>query len=495
MELNYKTRIDIVWLVSCVSFYFVLVVLCSGSYLINSYEFNSLIEFRYQRLITIASLSYFFLLTLLSLRSIKWFWLILPFVILTVPNAINSIFPGFYLTHVGERGNASFAFVSHIDLYFLINICARFLLPFQKKLYISSQFKALKLACFLLLVSLTINSVLAIIKNSDFLYILNGAFHFRYLFFALLFANELFDIENEKSFVNGIAYSIPLLAAEAFASTFLGGDSIFGELKSGNFANNVFGNFLAVLFVYFLSIRKVREYQNPLFIFVLFLLLCLIFMTGVRGAILSLGLGLTALYFLIRKSAQTITMYFLILLLILISLLYVFDLLWIFDYVGELFESFRLVIESGYGTKGIKIDESNSSIITRIAIWKSTIYMALDNWVFGIGSSNWNYLKAEYGVPFKVLLDPHNDYLNFICLYGVTGFLIIYLLYIKQVIYVIFSRIKGAINPYRIALFTMSVSSITNANNSKHQVFAMVSVFLILAYVVTIRNHFQFLKE
>lgn len=475
-SINYQA-----WFIVNSFFFLSFISLCAFSYGINID--SELLEFRYERLISIASLTYFILLLLVSFKSIKAFWFIYPFVILTVPNAVNSVIPGLLLTHIGERGNASFAYVSHIDFYLISNILINI---YRRKLCIKSSERGntqLLFLCTFLGVGLLINSVYEVLRDNDYIFILNGAFHYRYLFLTTVVAYQLKAPRVEVSFVNGLMLAIPVLALEAFVSTYLGGANLIGELKSGNFANNVFGNFLGLLFIFFFVLDKGMTFSPMFHRITVLLLLVLLIMTGVRGAMLSILIGLLAYFILIRITPLRIFSYVITCFLALLALVVGLDLLHLFDYLVVLFNSFEIILAQGYGASGVVVDENNSSLITRVAIWKSTVLMTIDNWLFGVGASQWNFLKESYGVPFKVLLDPHNDYLNFFCLYGVPGLLFIYILYVKPSLYVLNSNLKSRINPYQISLFTLAISSITNANNSKHQVFAIIITFIILSIV------------
>lgn len=469
------------WFAFCSLFYFSYIVLCITSYYLNVVDSTGFIDFRYDRIITLISLSYFILLLISSFHSQKVFWFLLPIVIITVPNAVNSIFPGFYLTHLNERGNASFSFISHIDIYLLFQFLLILVKGEKFELPKDKSFNLLYVLICLLVITLLYKSTEVVYNGGDLIYVLNGAFHFRYLFLVLLLSFQLKVCENEQAFFYGILLSVPILFLEGLVTSVLNGADLMGSFQSGNFANNVFGNFLVFLFVYLLSLDS-SFFKVHLFVRAcLLLLLVSILMTGVRGALLSLIFGLISYYLLIRMSVNLILGYFLFILLIVITTFYYFDLFFLFDYTKDLFFSFQLVIENGFGSKGIRIDENNSSLITRFALWSGTFQMAIDNWFFGVGSSQWNFLKGQYGIPFGVLLDPHNDYLNFFALYGVGGLLFVFIIYVRPMLYVVFNKLSGKVNPYNLSLFALSISSLTNANNTKHQVFAMVSVFLVLS--------------
>lgn len=467
--------------ISCSLFYVTFILLCVASYYLNIADESGLVEFRYDRYITIVSLVYFFALLIFSFSSEKHFWFVLPVVILTVPNAFNSIFPGFYLTHIGERGNATFSFISHIDIYFLSHILLIILR--EKKIQLSKDMSinSLYFIVFFLGLSLLYNCGELLFNGGDVLHVLNGAFHFRYTFLFLLVCVQLKKTENEQAFIHGLLISIPVLFLEGIVSTFLSGSDFFGSLQSGNFANNVFGNLLAFLFIFLWMLDSSKINYKLLLRICIFILFLSILMTGVRGALLSLFFGFIAYYFLIRISFISFFVSLLIAAIITYFMLVYFDHFYLFEYLLELYNSFILIIEHGYGTDGIKVDETNTSLITRFSLWIGTFDMGIQNWFFGVGSSQWNYLKSDYGINFNILLDPHNDYLNFFALYGFGGLLFIYILYIKPVFYVFFSKLTDNFNIYKISFFVLSVSALTNANNSKHQVFALIIIFYVLS--------------
>jgi O-antigen ligase len=61
--------------------------------------------------------------------------------------------------------------------------------------------------------------------------------------------------------------------------------------------------------------------------------------------------------------------------------------------------------------------------LVRIKLWQSTWLMIKDNWLFGIGYSNFAEIIETYKVPFdyRGLNDPHNDYLKVAALSGIFG--------------------------------------------------------------------------
>jgi O-antigen ligase len=61
--------------------------------------------------------------------------------------------------------------------------------------------------------------------------------------------------------------------------------------------------------------------------------------------------------------------------------------------------------------------------LVRLKLWQSSLAMIKDNWLFGIGYSNFAQIFEIYKVPFdyRGLTDPHNDYLKVAALSGIFG--------------------------------------------------------------------------
>jgi len=70
--------------------------------------------------------------------------------------------------------------------------------------------------------------------------------------------------------------------------------------------------------------------------------------------------------------------------------------------------------------------------LVRMKLWQSSWTMIKDNWLFGIGYSNFAEIFETYKVPFdyKGMNDPHNDILKVMSLSGVIGGLAFILLWI-----------------------------------------------------------------
>ncbi|GAA4348848.1 hypothetical protein GCM10023150_12650 [Kangiella taiwanensis] len=276
--------------------------------------------------------------------------------------------------------------------------------------------------------------------------------------------------------------AIPLLFFEGAISTILAGKNIVGEMFSGNFANNVFGNSASMLFILFLCLARQNQGLVSRVSLIVTSLLCLVIvlMTDVRAALLASIIGsiivlvynyLTAFRVLVATGVLVTCLGF-----------FLFHDKEILGYMYTTYNSVEIIINAGYANNDLAIDPTNSSMLTRIAIWKGTIMMILDNNLLGIGTGQWNYLKSEYGIPFNVLLDTHNDYLNYLVQYGViSGSVLIFMFFLLPIIKMLNFKSKiNYANEYYIALMVFGVTCLTNANTNKHQVMMLFLVLLLL---------------
>lgn len=64
-----------------------------------------------------------------------------------------------------------------------------------------------------------------------------------------------------------------------------------------------------------------------------------------------------------------------------------------------------------------------SSVRSRLALWRGSVDMFVASPLVGLGWGQWNWQKAAYGVEFDVLLDPHNGYLWLLSEGGIVALL------------------------------------------------------------------------
>lgn len=447
--------------------YAVIIVLSLISYfpILESAEIE--VIYRYSRWLTAASLTYFLVLFCASVGNKVRYCFILPLVILTVPNAINSVFPGIMLGPSTDRTNASFPFFTHIDFFLIAGI-----LQYIRHPHRATPFYKFCIFITSLMLAFLSGVVYLVVVGEDVARYLNNAFHIRYLALLYIFHTIFLVPETRVAFIRGVICSTPVVILEALISTTLGGGEVFGGFSSGNYANNNFGHLLAFVFLLLVGLWRQREKGIVVYGALTFLAFCVV-ATGVRGAILSLFLTFATAFVFQKLSVWrvfTISMSSIacagLLLMAFVDL----------SYWSRFFEGIVFIIQNGFDADKLAIDPMVTSLFTRVTLWAGTIQMIFDHPIYGVGFANWNLLKSDFGIPFRLLLDPHNEILFFLSSYGVlTGLAFYFLVHIGPAWFAI--RSVGSsipFNPYFFALLCFFFSGLTNSNSAKHQVFALV---------------------
>src|SRR5690606_1586208 len=91
------------------------------------------------------------------------------------------------------------------------------------------------------------------------------------------------------------------------------------------------------------------------------------------------------------------------------------------------------------------------------------------------GWGQWNRLKGEYGVEFRVLLDPHNGYLWALAEGGILGMVVIYL-----VLLAVLASLRPSMPAFAVLLAL--VLELSNANLQKPLFAVLVGVLMALAW-------------
>ena len=465
-----------------VMFMYGAILLLSAISYFSFYDFPfNLVFFKYDRWISLFSLIYFVVLMIFSFGSVRRFCYATPLVILTVPNAVNSYFPSIYLGPITDMTNATFPFVTHIDVFFIFGLAS---LSFSKSDSTSQHHSGFDFFVVAMTAFYLLGVFATFFISGEITRYLNSAFHIRYL--ALFYLSHRFFVAraNREIFLKGLFLAIPIVLVESTVTSFLNGHSFFGSFSSGNFANNVLGHLFAFATILLIFARN-REYSatfvTDIIVFMIFIGMLL---TGVRGAYLSFIMCFLSIYVLTKLSFRKAS---LVLLILTAVLLFIISRYIDIDYWSDFFFAVTYIFQNGFDAYAIKIDPTTTSMFTRVTLWIATTEMYFDNLLFGVGFAQWNMLKTEYGIPFQMLLDPHNDYLFYLVSYGsLMGLGFLWLIYIKPIIYFIKKSSNGfVLNPYYYALFGFCFSGLTNANTSKHQVFALV---LIIAFFAVFRE-------
>lgn len=118
-----------------------------------------------------------------------------------------------------------------------------------------------------------------------------------------------------------------------------------------------------------------------------------------------------------------------------------------------------------------------SSVRTRLALWRASLGMAQAYPVTGVGWGQWNWSKDRFGIDLDVLLDPHNGYMWLVAESGIAITLLALLALARLLFRAPFSR------PY-LAFCLILLLEVTNSNVQKPLYGVLVGVVVgsMLAY-------------
>jgi hypothetical protein len=115
-------------------------------------------------------------------------------------------------------------------------------------------------------------------------------------------------------------------------------------------------------------------------------------------------------------------------------------------------------------------DPNNKSLAQRIEFAKASIFLIKENPWFGIGTGNWvlkyneAYDKMESRLAYDKRAPSHNQYLNYMVKFGITGFILIVIAILTPVFY------EGHLRNFIFILFliAMAVGNLGDANLETH---------------------------
>ena len=83
----------------------------------------------------------------------------------------------------------------------------------------------------------------------------------------------------------------------------------------------------------------------------------------------------------------------------------------------------QLLFDNGIVSMFDASDNAPYNNLVRIRLWQSSLNLIRDNWLLGVGYSDFYQIFGQYKVPFdyRGLSDPHNIYLKVICHSGILG--------------------------------------------------------------------------
>lgn len=420
------------------------------------------------------SIFLFIIVMILSSTKYENYIILLVFVLLGFPSNVNNIFPGVYLGSITERGASIFPYITHIEVFLIFGIIRYY----GFKLRTSNYY----LKPLIMLILLTISYLVNFIKSSDsieFGLIVAGSYQIRILLLLFFIINiDYNSIDWQKTIVIGLKLSLIFLLIEALTFTFLTGRH---SLSSGTLGVNTFGNILASIGLYFLVLKVNTGRKYGMSYFWVLLPIIMAISTGTRMSIVAFMFGLVfykySIFEIKLKNISIISGVILIYYFFSPDRYNIFHLV-NYDLVQYIFNDFDSSGIAAYRT------EDNSSLITRLLLFRTSINMIVENPFFGIGGGKWNLLKEYYGFPISVLIDSHNGYLSSISQYGIIGGLVfVYFLLLKPT--VIFSKYGRIDNFYLLGCIpsVMLIAEFSNSGLFKVQVFSLLSLLAIVLYI------------
>jgi O-antigen ligase len=415
------------------------------------------------------ALLYFVLLTVTSWYSKGVFFFLAPLIILSVPNAINDLLPSFAMGPMDEEGAAYFSFFTHVDIYLVLGLIRHRCAPSRPVSRIEAGL-ILFASGYYLLGYLTA----FIVSESSFGSFVYAAYQLRYLLLAIALVH--LSAENFRFyqfFLAGTLLAASLVVVESLIFTELRLGSLFNHrLVSGNLGQNVYGNLLAALAASTYALYNSRARQEKVLCLLFFVLTLLFsaaaFMTETRMSALSLLAGVLIFHcaFPRREYLGRLTI-----------AMFIFFVL--FSPLSPL---------SPLSLANLGQPYASATVETRFILWRGTLEMIQEAPWSGIGLGQWNFIKGQYHIDWTIMLDAHNDYLQFLAAYGVpVGLVFLVIMYLPAWLrggrcYFHSREDLQPLFPYLIIPMVMSMSAISNSNGHKHQFFAilvMISVAII----------------
>lgn len=413
--------------------------------------------------LVIASAIYFILLYQISITRRFYYWISLPLVVLSVPNAINDLFPSLYMGPPDASvAPPAFALFTHIDIFLVLGLLRYGHFTLSKKLLAAS---------FVVVITafLTLTAYLTNIWSTNGVF---GLYQLRYALLAYFLFSEVGCDNARRPFVLGLVAATFFTFTETLVFTVLASPS--GHLISGNLGKNPLGHFGAAalsFFVFYRAPKAALLYKYlPLGIAAL-----LMVGSGTRFSVVAAFASVLLVHSLRSSTLIKNAAYFLVGTLVMLTFLFNTP------QGKSIVEGISHVSESVDAPDNIVRTPESSSMITRLQTWMSTAEMASTHWVTGVGPGNWSFMKDDFHIPYDGLLDPHNDLLNFIVSYGLPFGL---LFYATLLVYPLiagyrasFQRRDEFLQGCYAFILCIAFTGLTNATLWKHSIFGLTCIF------------------
>jgi len=413
-------------------------------------------------MIEIMSLILLILILILSWNK-KGLPLLFPVLLLIYPNSVDNILPGFYLNY------PFIAFSEPQQIFRFLDIVL-ILISFRLNITFKNDIKKSILLLLFYLFFLILPLILGYHKHIfSIFFVLITLFRITIIYNIVkhLYYNS---VQIKKMFL-GLSIGIALVILEALLYTYIYDAA---RLTSGNYANNTLGAIISVILT-ILLIAKLENYLNYKYYFVLLFLFCFLIITGARAGIFSLFIVII-IYFISNKKLFSII--FKGIPLFLFTIIIGISVIKFFPEIGDKFVFGR--IPSIQTMKNLSVERWSEygildSFFYRLYLWKATIIMTVDNWLFGVGYNAWDYERWHYGITEKSRLDPHNTFFQLISEFGLIIGLFIIIKILKQIF--ISRNYEVPLYFLHFGLLVFVITQLTN-NSILRLNFLMIMIFL-----------------
>ena len=436
--------------------------LVDGDPILNLSDFNLTLS--------LVALVIFSVLFTVGTFSRAFYFFALPFVVLVTPNAVNDLLPSFWAGPLSDLGVASVSLVTHLDFYLLLGV-ALYGRPASEASVDHLRLSSIIVISVVLLVTGAILGwlVFSFSNPANPILFFGNNFQIRYLLYTAIFIRFLNHVDCQN-FFRGLYLAVLLLVVESIVYT-----TVFGaqELTSGNFGTNTFAVLLGFVVIILIKDPEIKKYKKILY---LSFVLGAVLLTGTRSVMLWLPSSLI-IYGVVARFGLTKPFIFGVSVFSVCGLVFM-------EEVATYLEPAALLIETDYAylvSRGL-VGGELASILTRLSLWMSSIGIIFE-FPLGIGLSNFNYIKSDFGYSTAVFIDPHNDMINSYVQNGLIGGTV----FLGLIFFGIFALdLRGRHQPYAERVFPLlifgALTGLTNSNFNKHQFFFLFSfvVFCVL---------------
>lgn len=446
------------------SFIFIFISIFTSFVIIPIWTFDKIDQ------LSFLSLFIFFIFLIYGLKNKDNFITALIFIFLAFPSNINNFLPGLYLGDKKELGAAIFPLITHIDIFIIFGI-----LRFRLYLFKISRTSFLFFFFFILIfLSFLINLIISP-SSYEFGLMIIGSYHFRFFLLIYLIVHS-FEIDWFYRILEGLKLSVIFLAFESFIYTYI---NDYSFLTSGSLGVNSFGNILSSISLLFIILYLNNKNNSYLFWFLISFFIFLF--TGTRISIIAFLISLIIYKFQIinfsfKKFIVTFSIFITLFFYLTPNKYNIFKLITP-NIIENVFKG-----ASNNDFKNVRTTD-NSSVITRLFLYRTSLKMTSKNPILGIGAGKWNHQKYNYGFPINVLIDSHNGFLSLISQYGfLTGIFFFFYLLVKPSFFALKYYKKSIIFNLGFISLVMLFAEFSNSGIFKFQIFSFLIFISILLH-------------